>query len=112
MTVRFNVVGVQCGSRIDLMTEAQLRAFVAVAECGNFGAAAKRLHMSQPGVSRAVRALEHELGGELLVRGPGTLASLRSASGRWCAVVCCCVKPRRCVKNATSSSVSPAAASD
>src|SRR5579859_3167036 len=53
------------------MTEAQLRSFVAVAETGGFGEAAKRLHMSQPGVSRAVRALERELGAELLVRGHG-----------------------------------------
>jgi DNA-binding transcriptional LysR family regulator len=51
------------------MTEAQLRAFATVAECGGFGEAARRLHMSQPGVSRAVRALEGELGGDLFVRG-------------------------------------------
>jgi DNA-binding transcriptional LysR family regulator len=54
------------------MTEAQLRAFVAVAASGGFGEAARRLHMSQPGVSRAVRALEVELGGDLFVRGRGT----------------------------------------
>jgi DNA-binding transcriptional LysR family regulator len=53
------------------MTEAQLRAFVAVAEFGGFGEAARRLHMSQPGVSRAVRALEVELGGDLFLRGHG-----------------------------------------
>ena len=53
------------------MTEAQLRAFVTVAECGGFGEAARRLHMSQPGVSRAVRALELELGGDLFLRGRG-----------------------------------------
>jgi DNA-binding transcriptional LysR family regulator len=53
------------------MTEAQLRAFVTVAECGGFGEAARRLHMSQPGVSRAIRALEIELGGDLFLRGRG-----------------------------------------
>lgn len=53
------------------MTEAQLRAFVTVAEAGGFGEAARRLHMSQPGVSRAVRALEVELGAELFLRGRG-----------------------------------------
>ena len=53
------------------MTEAQLRAFVAVAESGGFGEAARRLHMSQPGVSRAVRALEVELGGDLFLRERG-----------------------------------------
>lgn len=55
------------------MTEAQLRALVAVIEAGSFRAAAARLQMSQPGVSRAVRALEVELGGELVLRGHGTV---------------------------------------
>ncbi len=53
------------------MTEAQLRAFVTVAETGGFGEAARRLHMSQPGISRAVGALEVELGAELFLRGRG-----------------------------------------
>jgi len=53
------------------MTEAQLRAFVAVAETGSFADAASRLHMTQSGVSRAVATLENELGGVLLHRGPG-----------------------------------------
>lgn len=56
------------------MTEAQLRAFVAVAESGSFRDAAQRLHMSQPGVSRALSALEHELGGALVVRGHGRVS--------------------------------------
>jgi DNA-binding transcriptional LysR family regulator len=50
------------------MTEAQLRAFVAVAEHRSFAGAAVALHMSQPGVSRAVRSLEAELGGQLFTR--------------------------------------------
>jgi DNA-binding transcriptional LysR family regulator len=53
------------------MTEAQLRAFVAVAETGSFADAASRLHMTQSGVSRAVATLEDQLGGVLLHRGPG-----------------------------------------
>jgi DNA-binding transcriptional LysR family regulator len=56
------------------MTEAQLRAFVAVAESGSFREAARHLHMSQPGVSRALSALEHELGGALVVRGHGRVS--------------------------------------
>jgi DNA-binding transcriptional LysR family regulator len=56
------------------MTEAQLRALVTVADAGGFAEAARRLHMSQPGVSRAVRALEVELGGELFVRAHGVAA--------------------------------------
>src|SRR5215213_2428773 len=50
------------------MTEAQLRVLVAVADTGGFSPAAQRLSMSQPGVSRAVAALEAELGTPLLLR--------------------------------------------
>jgi DNA-binding transcriptional LysR family regulator len=55
------------------MTESQLRAFVAVAESASFGAAARRLHMSQPGISRAVASLEAELGGTLFLRRRGSV---------------------------------------
>lgn len=50
------------------MTEAQLRALVAVAEQGSFAAAASVLCMSQPGVSRCIKSLELELGGALFAR--------------------------------------------
>jgi DNA-binding transcriptional LysR family regulator len=56
------------------MTEAQLRVLVTVADTGGFSPAAARLSMSQPGVSRAVAALEAELGTPLLTRRGGRAA--------------------------------------
>jgi DNA-binding transcriptional LysR family regulator len=45
-----------------------MRAFVAVAEEAGFAAAARRLRMSPPAVTRAIGALEERLGGRLLHR--------------------------------------------
>ena len=47
----------------------QLRIFTAVADYGGFSAAARRLYISHSTTSRAVAALEEELGVKLLERG-------------------------------------------
>ena len=46
-----------------------LRAFIAVARRLSFRAAAEELHLTQPAISRQIKALEEELGAVLFLRG-------------------------------------------
>jgi DNA-binding transcriptional LysR family regulator len=52
----------------DFLEPERLRAFVAVAETGNFTRAAERLHLTQPTVSTQVRRLEEHIGRPLFER--------------------------------------------
>ena len=45
-----------------------LRAFVAVADCGGFGAAARAVHIGQPALSQAIANLEAQVGVRLIER--------------------------------------------
>ena len=51
------------------MQPEQLQIFVAVARCGSFTAAAKQLYISHSTTSRAISALEDELGVRRFCRG-------------------------------------------
>ncbi|MFJ1598129.1 LysR family transcriptional regulator [Streptomyces sp. NPDC088261] len=49
----------------------EMRAFVTVADEGGLSAAARVMHISQSALSQTMRSLERQIGGQLLVRGPG-----------------------------------------
>jgi len=50
------------------MDTQNLKAFLMVAECGSFSAAAQKLHLTQPAVSKRVAQLEEHLGTDLFDR--------------------------------------------
>src|SRR5262245_60785869 len=51
----------------------QLKAFLVLAREGRFTSAARKLRLSQSGLTRQVQALERELEARLFVRAPGML---------------------------------------
>jgi len=56
---------------------AQIRDFLAVVESGSISATARRLGVSQPGLTKSLGALETELGAALLVRTPNGVVLTR-----------------------------------
>src|SRR5512135_2663120 len=59
----------------------QIRYFLAVSQTLNFTRAAEECHVSQPALTRAIQALEDELGGQL-VRRERTLSHLTELGQR------------------------------
>ena len=64
----------------------QLRTFLAVARLGHLTRAAEQLHLTQPAVSKQVKALEQELGVLLFERQPTGM--VLTSEGRALFVVC------------------------
>ena len=64
------------------MTQLELQAFLAVVRTGSFSQAAQALFVTQPALSRRVRALEGELGFRLLERRKGTRTVEPTPEGR------------------------------
>ena len=64
------------------MTEQEIEVFLAVVKMGSVSAAAQSLYITQPAVSRHIRALEQELGCSLLERGRGRRQVTLTEQGR------------------------------
>lgn len=68
--------------RTDAITFKQLRALMAVADCGSLTAAAAQLRLSPPAVHSQIRALETALGVSLVTRSPDSGGSQLTTEGR------------------------------
>ena len=64
------------------MTQQEIEVFLAVAQLGSLSGAAQALYITQPAVSRHLRALEREVGCPLLERGPGRRRAELTEQGR------------------------------
>ncbi len=62
------------------LDQQQILSFLAVAETGSFSAAARRLHLTQPAISKRVALLEAQLGFELFERLPKRLELTETGS--------------------------------
>lgn len=63
------------------MTELEIEAFLTVVKTGSITAAAQRLYVTQPALSRRISALEQELGYPLMTRSKGVRTVLLTPEG-------------------------------
>ncbi|WP_049973753.1 LysR family transcriptional regulator [Azospirillum sp. B4] len=61
----------------------QLRHFIAVVEQGSFSRAAQQVHLTQPALTRSIRALEDFVGTQLLDRGASGVRSTRAGQAMY-----------------------------
>ncbi|MDE1147226.1 MAG: LysR family transcriptional regulator [Azospirillaceae bacterium] len=61
----------------------QLRHFIAVVEQGSFSRAAQQVHLTQPALTRSIRALEDFVGAQLLDRGTSGVRSTRAGQAMY-----------------------------
>ena len=71
---RSGVGSVRGRARLAGMELRQLRFFLEVAEEMNISAAARKLHITQPALSRQIKALEEDLGWRLIERGSRSIS--------------------------------------
>lgn len=64
------------------MTALEIEAFQAALRWGSLSAAAEKLYVTQPALSRRIHALERELGARLFVRGKGQRQLMLTPEGR------------------------------
>src|ERR1700730_9652532 len=79
-----------------------IRYFLALSETLNLTKAAERCNVSQPALSRAIKALETELGGEFLRRDP-TLSQLTDLGQRMLHIMRQCSETALAAKMAAAS---------
>lgn len=63
------------------MTELEIEAFLTIVKTGSITAAAQQLYVTQPALSRRIRALEQELGYPLMIRSKGVRTVLLTPEG-------------------------------
>jgi len=64
------------------MTRMEIEAFLAIIKYGSITAAAGKLYVTQPALSRRIRAVEEELGYELIVRNKGVRTVCLTEEGK------------------------------